>query len=85
MAKIVSQFTVSDLHDEVNLFDENWTRTIGAGQVTYTATVDDAKITIATLEDDDYKPVAKLYFVTGSVVYVIGTAVYYPPHTTKPL
>lgn len=84
MARFENEYTVSDLSREVNEFDEFWTRTVNATQVVYTATADDAKITIYSIsEDGEYDRQVRLYFALGSQVVVIGSAVHYPPHTGK--
>jgi hypothetical protein len=75
--------TVSDLSREVNFFDKNWTRSFVNGRANYVATRNNATIIIYAIRNGKLSPRVRLTFNKGSKVVIIGTAVHYPPVSSR--
>ncbi|WP_339314871.1 hypothetical protein [Paenibacillus sp. FSL R10-2734] len=73
-----TNYTVSDLTKETNLFNAYWKRSFVNGRAIYVATSDKAQITIARSGKNGLIPRVRLTFKIGSKVVVIGTGVHYP-------
>ncbi|CAG7608859.1 hypothetical protein PAESOLCIP111_01105 [Paenibacillus solanacearum] len=84
MSKLIRNFTVHDLKDEVLYFNHLWKRTFSNGRAIYTATSNHSAITLSNVTPrGKIIPQVVQRFKKGSRVVVIDTAVHLPPHTSK--
>jgi hypothetical protein len=84
--KLVRNFTVHDLKDEVLYFDSRWRRSFSNGRAIYTATSNNSTIRLTNVTPRGRLiPQVIQRFKKGSQVVVIDTAVHLPPHSTKRL